>query len=44
MICRYYHVFEEGELEGLMKEVAGLAVLESYYDQGNWCAVAERTK
>jgi len=41
---RYYHVFEEGELEGLMTEVAGLAVVESYYDQGNWCAVAERTK
>jgi len=37
---RYYHVFEEGELEALVKEssVANEFLIEkSFYDQGNWC-------
>jgi len=44
VFMRYYHVFEEGELEALVGEVAGLQVVESYYDQGNWCVVAERSQ
>ena len=36
---RYYHVFEEGELENLIQSVDGLTIERSYYDQGNWCAV-----
>ena len=39
---RYYHVFQEGELEGLVKQVEGLSISHSYYDQGNWCVVAEK--
>jgi alkylated DNA repair protein alkB family protein 8 len=39
---RYYHVFEEGELEGLVEQVEELRVVHSYYDQGNWCVIAER--
>ena len=42
VLLRYYHVFEEGELEELVKKVEGLVVVESYYDQGNWCSVLER--
>ena len=36
---RFYHVFEEGELEELVESVNGLAIRETYYDQGNWCAI-----
>ena len=39
---RYYHVFQEGELEQLIAKVEGLRLLASYYDQGNWCAEAEK--
>ena len=42
VLLRYYHVFEEGELEELVEKVEGLVVVESYYDQGNWCSVLER--
>jgi len=34
---RYYHVFEEGELEDLCRCVNGIEIIERYYDQGNWC-------
>ena len=36
---RYYHVFEEGELENLLLSVPGLVIEKSYYDQGNWCVI-----
>ncbi|XP_019539800.2 alkylated DNA repair protein alkB homolog 8 [Aedes albopictus] len=36
---RYYHVFEETELAGLCREIAGISVEDSYYDQGNWCVI-----
>ena len=39
---RYYHVFEEGELENLIGETEKLKVVESYYDQGNWCCIFEK--
>ena len=42
VLLRYYHVFEERELEELVEKVEGLVVVESYYDQGNWCSVLER--
>ncbi|XP_072248680.1 tRNA (carboxymethyluridine(34)-5-O)-methyltransferase alkbh8 [Leuresthes tenuis] len=34
---RYYHVFQQGELEQLCGQVAGVQVKTSYHDQGNWC-------
>lgn len=43
LFLRYYHVFEEGELEALVGRVNGAHVLRSYYDQGNWCVVFEKT-
>jgi alkylated DNA repair protein alkB family protein 8 len=39
---RYYHVFEEGELELLCSSVKGAKPVQSYYDQGNWCIVLEK--
>ena len=42
VFLRYYHVFEEGELESLVEKVEKLIVVESYYDQGNWCSVVEK--
>ena len=39
---RFYHVFTEGELEGLCRQVAELSVVRSYYDQGNWCVILEK--
>uniref|UniRef100_A0A182Y9F9 Fe2OG dioxygenase domain-containing protein n=1 Tax=Anopheles stephensi TaxID=30069 RepID=A0A182Y9F9_ANOST len=40
---RYYHVFEEHELEKLCLDSVGqITLVESYYDQGNWCVVLEK--
>lgn len=39
---RYYHVFEENELEHLCAEVEKIKVIRSYYDQGNWCVIFEK--
>ncbi|XP_056229182.1 alkylated DNA repair protein alkB homolog 8 [Seriola aureovittata] len=39
---RYYHVFQQGELEQLCVQVPGVKVQSSYHDQGNWCAVLEK--
>lgn len=39
---RYYHLFERGELEGLVAQVPGAALVESFYDRDNWCAVFQR--
>ncbi|KAG8229792.1 hypothetical protein J437_LFUL005873 [Ladona fulva] len=41
---RYYHVFEEGELETLSREILDIRILKSYYDQGNWCLLMEKSK
>lgn len=39
---RYYHVFQQGELEQLCDLVAGVKVVSSYHDQGNWCVILEK--
>uniref|UniRef100_A0A8C2X4M6 AlkB homolog 8, tRNA methyltransferase n=1 Tax=Cyclopterus lumpus TaxID=8103 RepID=A0A8C2X4M6_CYCLU len=36
---RYYHVFQQGELEQLCDQEAGVQVQSSYHDQGNWCVI-----
>lgn len=42
-VCqRYCHVYREGELDELLREVPELVVLDSYFDTGNWCAIAQR--
>lgn len=39
---RYYHVFQQGELEQLCGLVSGVKVQSSYHDQGNWCVILEK--
>ncbi|XP_015793548.1 alkylated DNA repair protein alkB homolog 8-like isoform X2 [Tetranychus urticae] len=39
---RYYHVFREHELELLFSDVHGVEIIESYYDQGNWCVIFQK--
>lgn len=41
---RYYHLFDEGELEGLVAGVPGVAVVASFYDKNNWCCIFRRTQ
>ncbi|XP_017775978.1 PREDICTED: alkylated DNA repair protein alkB homolog 8 [Nicrophorus vespilloides] len=41
---RYYHVFEENELDYLVRTFDDVEVIESYYEQGNWCIVFEKVK
>ena len=42
-ICRYYHVFREGEIDHMIeKYVENLHIISSYYDHANWCIVAEK--
>ncbi|XP_063607827.1 alkylated DNA repair protein alkB homolog 8-like [Penaeus indicus] len=40
---RYYHVFKQGELEALCGKIEGLKVVKSYYDEGNWCVIFEKS-
>lgn len=39
---RYYHVFREGELVGLVQRVGELRVQEEFYDHENWCVLAAK--
>jgi alkylated DNA repair protein alkB family protein 8 len=39
---RYCHVYQEGELSALVREVPGARLLDEYYDTGNWCAVVTK--
>lgn len=39
---RYYHVFDEIELETLCAQVQDIDVIKSYYDQGNWCVIFQK--
>lgn len=40
---RFYHVFEENELESLCKQFNNITIEKSYYDQGNWCVIFQKT-
>lgn len=40
---RYYHLFQQGELEQLCGQIPGVKVQSSYHDQGNWCVLLEKT-
>ncbi|KAI8037588.1 alkylated DNA repair protein alkB homolog 8 [Drosophila gunungcola] len=39
---RYYHVFEEQELESLVAQLPEVQLTKSYYDQGNHCVIFEK--
>lgn len=40
---RFYHVFIENELENLCKKCNNIDIINSYYDQGNWCILINKT-
>lgn len=42
IFLRYYHVFQEGELEQLCTKIEGIIVKKSFYDQGNWCVILKK--
>lgn len=42
-LCRYYHVFKEGELTALIADnVPDLRVVSTMFDHSNWCIVVEK--
>lgn len=43
-LLRFYHVFKEHELEDLCSQVTGIRVVQSYYDEGNWCLIIAKNK
>ena len=43
VFSRYYHVFEQFELDRLVEDIPHAKVVESFYDKDNWCVVMQRT-
>lgn len=39
---RFYHVFEENELEDLCLSIDNVVIIKSYYDEGNWCVLIRK--
>jgi alkylated DNA repair protein alkB homolog 8 len=42
VFLRYYHVFEDGELEAICGEIKNVEIVRSFYDQGNHCVVIKK--
>lgn len=42
LFLRFYHVFEEGELEKMCKLLDNIEIVKSFYDQGNWCVIIKK--
>ncbi len=42
VFLRYYHVFENKELEDLFVDLPNCRIKESFYEQGNWCVIFEK--
>jgi alkylated DNA repair protein alkB family protein 8 len=40
---RFYHVFKEGELLELCRQLENITTKDLFYDRGNWCALLEKT-
>ncbi len=39
---RYYHLYDKGELEGLVEQVPHVKLVTSFFDKSNWCAIFEK--
>ena len=39
---RFYHLFEPGELEGLVGVLPGVELADAFFDKSNWCVVMRR--
>ncbi len=44
VFLRFYHVFKAGELELLFEKIGNARIVNSFYEQGNWCVVFVKTK
>jgi alkylated DNA repair protein alkB family protein 8 len=42
VFLRYYHIFENNELERLFEFTPQARIVESFYEQGNWCVIFEK--
>ena len=42
MFKRYYHLFDEGELETLILQMPDVQLVKSFYDKSNWCCIFQR--
>jgi len=42
ILQRYCHVYEEGELEALIRDHGGVEILRTFWDTGNWCVEFRR--
>lgn len=42
IFLRYYHVFDDKELEKMCLKICNIEILNSYYDEGNWCAIISK--
>eukprot|EP00761_Pharyngomonas_kirbyi_P001734 gb/GECH01001738.1/.p1 GENE.gb/GECH01001738.1/~~gb/GECH01001738.1/.p1 ORF type:complete len:266 (+),score=63.88 gb/GECH01001738.1/:1-798(+) len=41
---RYYHLFKEGELTGLIDTISGCQVVKSFFEKDNWVVIIEKTE
>ena len=39
---RFYHLFEPGELEGLVAVLPGVELADAFFDKSNWCVVISK--
>jgi SAM-dependent methyltransferase len=42
LVQRYCHVYREGELQELFDKAGGNRIIQTYYDRGNWCIIAQK--
>lgn len=41
---RYCHVYREGEIEGLIRELGTLEIDSSWWEKGNWCIISHKSR
>lgn len=41
-LLRFYHVFDDDELEKLCGQLRNIEIIKTYYDQGNWCIILRK--
>lgn len=39
---RFYHVYQQGELEDELCDVGGIEIVKSYFDHQNWCVMVRK--
>ena len=39
---RYYHLFDQGELDSLVHGIPGVRLTASFFDKSNWCVIFQK--